>query len=200
MKKCQDVMRIDLKVVSSAATAFEAARTMRDNSVGFLPMCDPETGRLVGVITDRDLVTRMSANDLRPSETRVAEIATRAPAVCRSADSLTTAEKMMMSLDISRVVIVDEDAHPVGVVSLTDIIMGRRARRALRTARGVLEREAAGPQPPIESIVLTPSDPIPPQGSEPSGEEFSRESGTAMSRRDAIIGGRETSGMKEFPH
>ena len=199
MKQCRDLMQTDLRVVSSAATAFEAARIMRDHSVGCLPVYDPMTRRLAGVVTDRDLVTRMCADDKRPSESLVADVATAAPAVCLPSDSIASAEELMTSLDISRVMIVDEDDHPIGILSLTDIIMHDRGGRALRTARGVLEREAAGPHPPIESIGLTPSDPTRAPSAAPADEADSPKSGTAMDRRDYIAGGRETSGMKEFP-
>jgi hypothetical protein len=75
----------------------------------------------------------------------------------------------MMSRDVSRVVIVDRDAHPVGVLSLTDIIMAEDVRHAVRTVRGVLEREAGGPHAPVERIRLTASDPQdpPPEAPEP---------------------------------
>lgn len=201
MKKCKDLMNVDLKVISKAATALEASQVMRDNSIGFLPVCDPTTGRLVGVITDRDLVTRMCASDARPSEVRVADVATAEPAVCQADDSISQAEALMMSSDVSRLVVVDEDAHPIGVLSLTDLIMGERGGRAIRTARGVLEREAAGPHVPIESIELTPSDPNAASSTNPgpSAQETYESSGTEQSRDDYIAGGRERRGYKEFP-
>ena len=201
MKKCEDLMTIDLRVISSDASALEASRIMRDNSIGFLPVCDPADGRLVAVVTDRDLVTRMCAEDVRPSEARVAEVATTSPAVCQPDDPLDTAEFVMTSLDVSRVVIVDEDTRPIGVLSLTDLIMNERGPRALRTARGVLEREAAGPQPPSEDIVLTASNPnaaLPATAQLPVGEAYEA-SGTAQSRADYIAGGRERRAFKEFP-
>ena len=201
MKKCKDLMNVELKMIAKAATALEASQTMRDNSIGFLPVCDPTTGRLVGVITDRDLVTRMCASDTRPSEVRVADVATAVPAVCHADDHITQAETLMMSSDISRLVVVDEDAHPIGVLSLTDLIMDGRRGRAIRKAQGVLGRGAAGPHVPVESIELTPSGPdaAPSTSPEPSAQETYESSETAQSRDDYIAGGRERRAYKEFP-
>src|SRR5687767_8859421 len=103
MKTCDDLMSIDLKCIGTGATALDAARMMRDTSLGFLPVCDPETARVVGVVTDRDLVTRMCAIDGCPSETPVASVSTPRPAVCHPDDDVRIAERIMTSLDISRI-------------------------------------------------------------------------------------------------
>jgi signal-transduction protein with cAMP-binding, CBS, and nucleotidyltransferase domain len=186
-------MNIDLRLISTAATVKEAALMMRDNGIGFLPVCGEE-GRLVGVLTDRDVATRAATLDRAPSAISVGEVMTARPAVCRAGDGVREAEARMIRRGVSRVVVVDEDGHPVGVISLTDILSKDRKGRALRTARRVLAREAEGPHTPIESITLTASDP---------GEVFpgvSGEQNNPRSNFDAvIIGGSDTRQMKEFP-
>jgi CBS domain-containing protein len=172
MKTCGDIMSVNLKCVTSAATALDAARMMRSNSVGFLPVCDRQTGRLIGVVTDRDLVTRLAVSNVRPSAVPVVDVLTSEPAVCRQTDSLETAEEVMMALGISRLVIVDQDEHPIGIVSLTDIIMTESDRRAARVARRVLEREAGGPHAPMADIALAPSDPAVPGPATRAMKEF----------------------------
>ena len=55
--------------------------------------------------------------------------------------------------------IVDEIDRAAGVLSLTDILFHDRAGRAIKTAQGILAREAEGPHQPVENIKLTPSTP-----------------------------------------
>ena len=203
MKKCSELMTIDLRWIASTATALEAAQVMRENSIGFLPICDAVSGQLIAVITDRDLVTRMVAVDGIPSETSVLTVATGGPISCREDSDITVAEEAMRNFQISRIVVVDDLTRPIGVLSLTDLLMGERDRRALSTARGVLEREAGSPQLSAEGVMLTPSQPLDDRDQElpdeRGPEESYERSTTAVNREAVIIGGRDTRDMKEFP-
>jgi CBS domain-containing protein len=60
------------------------AEMMRDNGIGFVPVVDA-AGQVVGVVTDRDLVLRVLANDL-PSETPVGQVMTCVVRICRPDD------------------------------------------------------------------------------------------------------------------
>jgi CBS domain-containing protein len=202
MRSCDEIMTLDLRTIDSDASVLEAAQMMRDNSVGFLPICDPQTRRLIAVVTDRDLVTRLCASDKRASETYVLEVATGGPVCCYEGTDLKVVEEAMDYYQVSRLVVVDEDRRPVGVVSLTDILMKERRGPALRTARGVLRREADSPQLPAEGVQLTPSRGVTTasaEPSQPSAEELYHRSGPASSREDYIVGGQETRAIKEFP-
>ena len=157
--KCRDLMNLNLQWVPATATVAEAARVMRDRSMGFLLIAGEEPGVPVGVLTDRDIAVRCCAESKRPDELRVADIATREIVTCDHAESLEAAEQLMIAGEKSRLVIVDELGRAAGVLSLTDVLFHDRARRAIRTARGVLAREAEGAHQPVESIRLTPSTP-----------------------------------------
>ena len=183
--KCNDVMNRNLQWIGSNASVGDAARMMRDNAIGFLVVFGPSAGQLAGVVTDRDLAIRCCAENRRPDETKVADVATKDVIVCGYDDDLKTAEKTMRQTEKSRLVIVDEVGRPVGVLSLTDIIRRDRPGRALDTARAVLAREAEGAHTPIERIALTPSTP----------EDEDR----AMRQETATHGGSWGGSMKEFP-
>ena len=58
--KCEEVMKSDVTCVSPQDTAEEAACRMRDENVGFLPVCD-ESRMVLGTITDRDIAIRVVA-------------------------------------------------------------------------------------------------------------------------------------------
>jgi hypothetical protein len=95
---------------------------------------------------------------------------------------------------VSRMVVVDEADFPVGIISLTDILLKDRAGRALDTARQVLAREASGPHLPVEGIELTPQ-PFPSGGAAPTNQPYA----DAPRWESVLLGGAATRGMKEFP-
>jgi CBS domain-containing protein len=156
--KCQDLMTLDLKWVRDTASVREAATCMRENSIGFLPVCDGGGG-LVGVVTDRDLATRVCAENLVPAATEVSRIMSKPAIVCLEEEPVRRAEEAMAQNQVARLPVLGPDNRVVGVISLADIVARRRGSEALRTARGVLSRDSAGPHPPLEDIHLTPLEP-----------------------------------------
>ena len=157
--KCRDVMNLNLQWVPATATVAEAARIMRDRSMGFLLVAGAQPGKAAGVVTDRDIAIRCCAENKRPDEVSVAEIASKEILTCDHNESIQAAEHLMIEAGKSRLVIVDEIGRAAGVLSLTDILFHDRAGRAVKTARGVLAREAEGAHQPVETIKLTPSTP-----------------------------------------
>ena len=91
----------------------------------------------------------------------------------------------MRSEQKSRLVVVNAAGQAVGILSLTDVLLGDSPGRAIKTARGVLSREAEGPHTPLDQIKLTPST--------PQDEE------EAASHPSVTIGRRVDNTTKEFP-
>ena len=119
---------------------------MRDKDVGFLPVCD-EAGGVVGVITDRDLVVRVWAEEARPAATQVGSVMTRGTICCRPTHTLGHAERLMRRHHLTRLLVTDDRAHPVGVVSLSDIAQYERASRVGQTLKTIAERKYAPERP-----------------------------------------------------
>lgn len=157
--RCRDLMNMNLQWVPETATVAEAARIMRDRSMGFLLVAGARPGAAVGVVTDRDITIRCCAENKRPDEVTVGEVATKEVLTCDHNETLKAAERLMIGAEKSRLVIVDEIGRAAGVLSLTDILFHDRTGRAVKTAQGILAREAEGPHQPVESIRLTPSTP-----------------------------------------
>ena len=111
------------------------------------------------MLTDRDIAIRCCAENRRPDQVSVDEIATKEILTCDHDESLKAAERLMIAAEKSRLVLVDEIGRAAGVLSLTDILFHEGAGRAVKTAQGVLLREAEGAHQPLESIKLTPSTP-----------------------------------------
>ncbi len=114
----RDIMQRHLETITSTASIQDAAGRMRDASVGFLPVV--ESGKLIGVVTDRDLVVRALARGLDP-KTRVREVRTEEAVACGPADNLAAARAMMERNLIRRLVVVDDYRTPIGIITLDDL-------------------------------------------------------------------------------
>lgn len=139
--RCEELMKRQVECLSPSSTIQAAARAMRDKGIGFLPVCDPER-RVLGALTDRDIVIRWAVEDDADIEAPVERIMTREVISCHADDDIETCEELMSTHKKSRIMIVDDDARLIGVISLSDVAQCDRARRAGRTLRQVTAREA----------------------------------------------------------
>lgn len=137
--RCQDMMRRPVEYCKEQESVQVAARRMRDSRVGFLPVC-AENGRVIGVITDRDIAIRAVADNLPLSGTPVADVMTRQVIACRPEDNVRHAESLMKQNRKSRIVVLDREDHPAGVISLSDIAQTDQ-RAAAQMLREVATRE-----------------------------------------------------------
>jgi CBS domain-containing protein len=122
-----EVMTADVVTIGPEASLSEAARRMRGLDVGPLPVSDG--GRLVGMLTDRDIAVRATAEGCDPETTRVSDIMTRDVVCCFGEDDVREAARTMARYRKRRLVVVDASGRVVGIVSLGDL--------ALRAQQGV---------------------------------------------------------------
>lgn len=137
--RCQDIMKRPVVCCRETETAQSAALKMRDDNIGFLPVCNAEGG-VVGILTDRDITVRVCAEGLDPQKTLIGEAMTRQVVACRPGDELGYVEGLMIKNHKSRILIQDEKGRPVGVISLSDIAQHDRVYAA-ETIRQVSSRE-----------------------------------------------------------
>jgi CBS domain-containing protein len=135
--RCSEIMKTRPYCLEVTRPAFEAAQVMRDENVGFLPVCDSK-GRVVGTVTDRDLTVRLTAEQLPPT-TALANVMTIEVVSCRATDDLDRAKELMARHRKSRVVCLDDQGRLAGVISLSDIA---KTGDASRTLRAIATREA----------------------------------------------------------
>jgi CBS-domain-containing membrane protein len=179
-----------LETLSETDTIAKAARLMAEVGIGFLPICDAED-RVLGVVTDRDLVTRAVAAGLNVETTTAAAIMSKPPVTCLADADLRLAEELMSSERKARVVLTDERGGLVGVVSIADIVEHAPKREALQTIQSVLWREALGPRAgapawqPLLADLPRPAEMPEADRPHPSGNVFT--------------GGNHAPGLKEFP-
>ena len=123
--KISDIMSRDVQVARPEDTLRDAAETMARIDVGSLPVCDGR--RLLGIVTDRDIVVRGLAKGLGPDST-VPQVMTEGVEYCFDDDDLVEVSDKMAASQIRRIPVVDRDKNLVGIVSLGDV--AREARPA----------------------------------------------------------------------
>jgi len=116
-----EVMTRGVECIAPTATIQEAAQKMKDRDIGPLPICDKD--RLVGMLTDRDIVIRGIAENRDPKTARVQDVMTRGINYCFEDDDVTEAARQMEQKQIRRLVVLNRDKRLVGIVSLGDLIL-----------------------------------------------------------------------------
>src|SRR5688572_1692360 len=118
--KVKDIMTEEVEIVHPDDSLKEAAQKMRDRDIGFLPVCDGD--RLVGVVTDRDIAVRSTAEGTDPNTSVGRDLVTSPVVYCFDDQDLKEAAKLMEEHQIRRVAVLSRaDKRLVGVVSLGDI-------------------------------------------------------------------------------
>jgi CBS-domain-containing membrane protein len=131
-----DLMSRDVITVDPEDRVGYAARLMRDYDCGALPVVDQE-GRLIGMITDRDISMRLVANEADTHNTVVADCMTDGAFACHAEDSVMECMRQMSRHRIRRLPIINDWGHVVGIVSQGDLARhagyhpGRGERRAI---------------------------------------------------------------------
>jgi CBS domain-containing protein len=137
--RCSDLMKTSVRWLGPDARVIDAAVLMRDAKVGFIPICDGEQ-RVVGTVTDRDVVVRGIAEGKGAELPLRTIMSTNRLVVCRPQDDIAIAEARMAEAHVSRIVCVDDQFHLRGVFSLSDLAQSDRDH-AVDTLRAVARRE-----------------------------------------------------------
>jgi CBS domain-containing protein len=134
-----DVMSRHVRVASPEDTVQQAARTMREEDTGVLPV--GEDDRLVGMVTDRDVALRLVAEGKDPARTRVREVMTPEVRYVFEDEDLGRAAEAMAEQQVRRLPVVNRDKRLVGIVSLGDLATDGRAQRLAGRALAGVARE-----------------------------------------------------------
>jgi CBS domain-containing protein len=132
-KSIQDVMTSSPSTIESSSTVVEAARLMRDEDVGLIPVV--EGGRLVGTITDRDITVRVVAEGRDAKSATVRDAASTDLVTVQPQQELSEAVRLMARYQVRRIPVVDGD-RLVGVVAQADV-----AREGADSETGELVQE-----------------------------------------------------------
>ena len=116
----RDAMTADPRSIGKSVSVVEAARLMREQDIGSLPITDDE--RLVGMITDRDITMRVVAEAADPNATSVEDVYSRDLISVEPDNDLEEALGLMARHQVRRLPVV-EDGRLVGIVAQADIAL-----------------------------------------------------------------------------
>jgi CBS domain-containing protein len=133
-KTITDVMSVNPCSIDADKPVAHAAKMMKDEDVGLAPIV--EGNRLVGTLTDRDIVTRVVAEGRDPQSVTVREVASTQLVTIDPQEDLDEALRLMASNQIRRLPVVEEGGRLIGVVAQADI-----AREAKEKETGELVQE-----------------------------------------------------------
>ena len=126
-RSVKDAMTSNPRTIDSGKTAVEAARILRDENIGSLPLVEGD--RLVGTVTDRDIVVRVIADGRDPHSVSAGEIASRDLVTVDPQQNLDDALRLMAQHQVRRIPVVEEDGRLVGVVAQADVAQEAKSKR-----------------------------------------------------------------------
>jgi CBS domain-containing protein len=115
----QDLMTSNPKTIASDSSVVEAAKVMRDEDVGIVPIVDGD--RLVGTITDRDIAIKVVAEAKDVQSTTVGQVASRDLVTVDPQQDLDEALRLMAQHQVRRLPVVEEDGRLVGILAQADV-------------------------------------------------------------------------------
>ncbi len=118
--RCRDIMTTNVKTASRQNTLQDIAAWMRDGDMGSVPVV--EDGRLVGIVTDRDIVVRSIAEGHEPGSSIAGAMTTDIYSV-RPDDFVFEAIRLMGDKQVRRVPVVDEHGALAGIIAMADIAL-----------------------------------------------------------------------------
>lgn len=138
MKKCNEVMTKDLVCCLPDDTVAKAAQLMQRDNIGSIPVIEnDQTQKLVGIVTDRDLVLKVIAKGQDAKTTKVEAVMTRQVVTCHAEDDVQKALDAMAEYQLRRIPIVDETHKIVGIIAQADV--ATRVNQPKKTAEMVKE-------------------------------------------------------------
>lgn len=126
--RISELMTRNVATVDTRSTLADAAKLMWIRDCGVLPVVDADTGKLCGMITDRDITMGTMTQNRAPATIPVTMSMSKSPITCRPEASAEEAFETLGKYQIRRLPVLDKDDKLVGIVSINDL-----ARRAVST-------------------------------------------------------------------
>jgi len=126
--RCRDIMTSDVKTATREMSLRDVARLMRDGDMGSVPVV--EDGKLVGIVTDRDIVVRSIAEG-RDASSPVGEAMTTEIFSVGPDDFVFEAIRLMGDKQVRRLPVVDENGRLAGIIAIADIALETEDEREI---------------------------------------------------------------------
>jgi len=138
--KIRDVMTFDVESATPGTPLRKIARMMHDHDIGAVPV--EEHDRLIGVVTDRDIVVRAVAEDLAETDCVAADVMSEDVLTCFVDDDAHRIAELMSDHQVRRLPVLDGDNRVIGLVSLGDLSL--RDQESAGVALGNISQPSLG--------------------------------------------------------
>jgi CBS domain-containing protein len=129
--KVRDLMHKGVEIMPPETPIAKLAKKMRELDVGAIPI--GSDGKLVGIVTDRDITLRAVAGGKDLSQLTAHDVMTKGVVCCRDTARLRDVVHMMEEKKIRRVPVTDEEENVIGMVALGDLsAAGRMTRKVMQ--------------------------------------------------------------------
>jgi nucleotide-binding universal stress UspA family protein/CBS domain-containing protein len=149
--KVEDVMQREPVMAKPEMTLDRAGQRMAEVDCGFLPVVD-DRGKVVGVLTDRDVCLALTSRNRRPAEVEVRQVMSHNVASCLADDNLGAALQLMGDRKVRRLPVVEPDGRLSGILSVDDVLI--EARRGGEAGHPSFEEVAATLQTICRHVIL----------------------------------------------
>jgi CBS domain-containing protein len=127
-RRCREIMTRKVTTATRNMSVRDVAVLMRDGDMGSIPVV--ENGKLVGIVTDRDIVVRVIAAERDPSIS-VSEVMTANVFSVREDDFVFEAIRLMGDRQVRRIPIVDADGNLTGIIAMADVALETEDEREI---------------------------------------------------------------------
>ena len=117
--KVRDAMHRGVEWVAPTTPVTRLAQLMSEHDIGAIPV--GENDRLIGMVTDRDIVVRGLANGRDPAKLTARDVMTKGIIFCRDEEDLDDATRTMELKQVRRLPVIDRDKRMIGILSLGDV-------------------------------------------------------------------------------
>jgi CBS domain-containing protein len=145
MTQVSEVMTRAVKTMQAGSTVVEAAQAMADLNVGVLPVCEGQ--RVVGMVTDRDIVLRGVALGRAVDQLCMIDVMTADPMHVHDDDDLDKVSALMRRAQVRRVPVMDRQERLVGILSLGDLATRGESGKAGETLEAISSPTGADAAP-----------------------------------------------------
>jgi len=121
MAVCREVMTADPACCETTDSIVRVAQVMKTKDVGAVPVLEPPSQRLVGMVTDRDIVVKGLAGGRSIENATVKEVMTTDVVTCREDDDVSQALSRMAERKVRRLPVVDRNGQVCGIIAQADI-------------------------------------------------------------------------------
>ena len=126
--KCREIMTKNVRTATREMSLSEVAALMRDGDMGAVPVVDD--GKLIGIVTDRDIVVRAVATG-KTADTAIGEVMTTELFTVAPDDFVFEAIRLMGDKQIRRIPVVNADSSLTGIIAMADVALEMEDEREI---------------------------------------------------------------------